>query len=178
MLMRQRSNQLLQRKEQYVWEKYSELGLPSGIDEEKSCIPSDEQFGVVKTKNFLGDVLKVAAATGLDLLTMKTVDSLQDFVDLADNLETRYTPLYESSRWVSDVEFGRQILNGVNPIIIKRVTEIPSKFPVTNDMVKPYLTRGKTLDEEIQVRTKCLKYITTNYCYGITCTPCLLCMYV
>ena len=93
--------------------------------------------------------------TGFDLISMDTVDSLQDFVD---NLATRCTPLYESSHCVSDVEFGRQILNGVNPIIIKRVTEIPSKFPVTNDMVKPYLTRGKTLDKEIQVGTESYKY--------------------
>ena len=157
-LTRQRSNQLGQRKDQYKWDKYSDLGLPSGIDEENSAIPSDEQFGVVKNLDFNTNILKGAAAMGVDLLTICTVDSLQDFVDLADNLETRYTPLYESSRWVSDVEFGRQILNGVNPIIIKRVTEIPSKFPVTNDMVKPYLTRGKTLDEEIQVRTKSYKY--------------------
>ncbi len=164
-LMRQRSNQLLQRKEQYKWEKYSELGLPSGIDEEQSRIPSDEQFGVVKNKDLLGDVLKVAAVTGLDLISMDTVDSLQDFVD---NLATRCTPLYESSHWVSDVEFGRQILNGVNPIIIKRVTEIPSKFPVTNDMVQPYLTRGKTLEEEIKVQSK--KVHSYQYSYGITCT--------
>ncbi len=73
-------------------------------------------------------------------------------------MEIDHTPLYKDSRWASDVEFGRQILNGVNAIIIEKCTSIPSKFPVTNKMVQPYLTRGKTLEQEIAVSCN-LKYL-------------------
>jgi hypothetical protein len=44
------------------------------------------------------------------------------------------------------------MLNGVNPVIIEKCTAIPSNFPVTNDMVKEFLNRGLTLEQEIEVR--------------------------
>lgn len=60
--------------------------------------------------------------------------------------------LYQTGRWTTDVEFGRQILNGVNPIIIEKCSKLPSNFPVTDDMVKPFLVRGLTLDDEMKVK--------------------------
>lgn len=59
--------------------------------------------------------------------------------------------IMKAGRWSSDVEFGRQILNGVNPVIIEKCTGIPANFNVTNELVAPFLTRGKSLDDEITV---------------------------
>ena len=50
--------------------------------------------------------------------------------------------------WDSDAEFGRQTLNGLNPVVIKRVKAIPEKFPVTDKDVGKLLTRGMSLREE------------------------------
>ena len=58
---------------------------------------------------------------------------------------------YEASRWTSDVEFGRQQLNGTNFVLIRRCTTLPDNFPVTNDLVNHLLCRRLTLDQEIQV---------------------------
>ena len=70
------------------------------------------------------------------------VNDLSDYAKFAKTLNPdEALPLYEAGRWTSDVEFGSQMLNGVNPMVIKKCTDIPSKFPVTNDLVKPYLTR-------------------------------------
>ena len=45
------------------------------------------------------------------------------------------------------------MLNGVNPVVVQKCTSIPSKFAITNDLVKPFLNRGLTLEQEMQVMT-------------------------
>ena len=35
-------------------------------------------------------------------------------------------------RWREDTEFGRQTLNGMNPVMVKQIREMPEKFPVTD----------------------------------------------
>ena len=140
----------------YEWQKFPETGIPSGIDDTVKGIPSDENFGVMKNIDFTGNGLAAVAKIGLDFITMGTIDSLRDYVNLADDLNPEKSPseLYEASRWVSDVEFGRQILNGINPVVVKRCTAIPKKFPVTDSMLNKFLTRGKTLTEEIKVTSE------------------------
>ena len=57
----------------------------------------------------------------------------------------------QGSRWTTDEEFGQQILNGVNPVMICRCSTLPDNFPVTNDMVKNSLVRNMSLEEEMKV---------------------------
>ena len=60
-------------------------------------------------------------------------------------------PYFANDHWQKDEEFGRQILNGMNPSWIQRVKDgLPENFPVTNDVVGDLLTRELTLDEEIE----------------------------
>lgn len=51
-----------------------------------------------------------------------------------------------------DVDFGRFFLMGPNPVILRRISRIPDKLPVTDSMFEGYLNRGKTLDESAAVR--------------------------
>lgn len=47
--------------------------------------------------------------------------------------------------------FGYQFLNGCNPVLIKRCTQLPEKLPVTTEMVECSLERQLTLEQEVQV---------------------------
>ena len=149
--MREREIQLAKMKAHYQWKTFPEVGLPSGIDDSVPQLPMDEQFSRVKDIDFTKDALKgVGGAFGVGAVTdLKRVEDYFDLNYLVAEPELLY--LQRAGRWSSDVEFGREILNGVNPVIIRRCTQLPPKFPVTSEMVQPFLTRGLTLDKEMEV---------------------------
>uniref|UniRef100_A0A3Q2Z8E5 Si:dkey-17e16.9 n=1 Tax=Hippocampus comes TaxID=109280 RepID=A0A3Q2Z8E5_HIPCM len=57
---------------------------------------------------------------------------------------------YLFEHWKDDDFYGYQFLNGVNPHLIKRCYELPPNFPVTEEMVKPYLEIGMPLHNEFK----------------------------
>uniref|UniRef100_A0A672HGF5 Si:dkey-17e16.9 n=1 Tax=Salarias fasciatus TaxID=181472 RepID=A0A672HGF5_SALFA len=59
-------------------------------------------------------------------------------------------PEYVAEHWKADEFFGYQFLNGMNPSVIKRCSELPPNFPVTEEMVKPFLQEGSSLKEEME----------------------------
>ena len=143
--------ELLKRKKQYRWRIFGELGFSSGIDDTSDDLPLDEQFTKSKKVDFILSGLEAIARLRLAGVFIN-VDDLSDYAKFAKTLNPEETiPLYEAGRWTSDVEFGRQIINGVNPMIIRKCTTLPAKFPVTDDMVAPFLTRGFTLHQEMGV---------------------------
>uniref|UniRef100_A0A3P9N3W5 Arachidonate 12-lipoxygenase, 12R-type-like n=1 Tax=Poecilia reticulata TaxID=8081 RepID=A0A3P9N3W5_POERE len=57
---------------------------------------------------------------------------------------------YVLEHWKEDDFFGSQFLNGTNPNVIKRCSKLPPNFPVTDEMVKPFLETGTTLEKEME----------------------------
>ena len=150
-LIKQRILELKERQSKYHWQTFPNIGVPSGIDDTVKDIPADEQFSRVKKIDFTKNGVDAGAKLGLTGV-FTDVNDLSDYAKFAKTLNPdEALPLNQAGRWTSDVEFGRQMLNGVNPMVIKKCTDIHSKFPVTNDLVKPYLTRGLSLEQEMKV---------------------------
>ncbi|KAG8011323.1 Arachidonate 12-lipoxygenase [Nibea albiflora] len=57
---------------------------------------------------------------------------------------------YMFQHWKDDDFYGYQFLNGPNPNMIQRCSKLPSNFPVTEEMVKPFLANGSSLTAEIK----------------------------
>uniref|UniRef100_A0A4W2C5G6 Arachidonate 12-lipoxygenase, 12R type n=1 Tax=Bos indicus x Bos taurus TaxID=30522 RepID=A0A4W2C5G6_BOBOX len=58
---------------------------------------------------------------------------------------------YVAEHWAEDSFFGYQYLNGINPGLLCRCMRIPDKFPVTDDMVAPFLGEGTCLQAELEL---------------------------
>ena len=178
-LLKQRDDQLAERRSQYKWKLYPSIGFPSSIDDSGDSLPLDEEFERAKQQNFLGNLLKGGSLSvftavrvaisqkfeqilGIEFSQDESISSLDKFEDFVLRLRAaeegsktvdRDVTVYEAYRWVSDVEFGRQILNGVNPVVIRKCTSLPNNFPVTNEMLEGVIPPGHSLTDEIKVST-------------------------
>lgn len=150
-LLQQRNDELKRRQSEYKWMIWSDTGLPSSIDDTHSNLPEDEQFERAKCIDFSKDAIEGGAKIVFQLPFVK-IEDLHKYEQMATTLGTPEVRIHNAARWTTDVEFGRQILNGVNPVVIEKCTKLPSNFAVTNEMVKGILNRGLTLEQEMDVR--------------------------
>uniref|UniRef100_A0A5F8GSN9 Arachidonate epidermal lipoxygenase 3 n=1 Tax=Monodelphis domestica TaxID=13616 RepID=A0A5F8GSN9_MONDO len=60
------------------------------------------------------------------------------------------TSQYVTEHWKEDHFFGYQYLNGVNPVMIHQISNLPSNFPVTDPMVAPSLGPSTCLQAELE----------------------------
>lgn len=90
-------------------------------------------------------------------------------------LQTHFPLEYVMQHWKEDFMFGYQFLNGCNPVLIRRCTEIPKKLPVTMDMVECSLERNLTLEEEVKVRLQVRLDSICSFSCSLTSQPCSSC---
>ncbi|XDV49700.1 hypothetical protein PO909_018902 [Leuciscus waleckii] len=78
--------------------------------------------------------------------------SWTDIEDFQEIFMTIKNPVseYVMQNWKKDFMFGYQFLNGCNPVMISKCTNLPDEFAVTQEMVKDSLDRGLTLQEELK----------------------------
>ena len=152
LLVEERKKQLLQRKEAYQWQKFPGTGVPSGIKGSNDEVPEDEKFVLEKSIDFTATGVEATAKLKLGGIGIgDEAENLHDFATVARFLEPARLSIFDGNRWQYDVEFGRQMLNGVNPYIIKKCTKLPANFPVTDELVGQFLTRGLNLEQEMVV---------------------------
>ena len=77
--------------------------------------------------------------------------------------------ILDGGLWIQDREFGRQMLNGTNPSVIKLCVELPNHFQVTDAILQGLLTRSWTLKTEMKVHCEW-------YCLCVCALSILKCM--
>ncbi|XP_076001990.1 hydroperoxide isomerase ALOXE3-like [Genypterus blacodes] len=92
--------------------------------------------------------------SGLELIIkgLYSTDHWKNLEDMKNIFWFKKTKVseYVSEHWMEDDFFGYSFLNGSHTSIIKRCSELPSNFPVTDEMVKPFLEEGSSLQSEMQ----------------------------
>ena len=97
--------------------------------------------------------LKCVALGSIVWSTIKSIfdpiSDIEEFKEVTKEFTEETTPEDPwLDDWESDAEFGCQTLNGLNPVMIKRVKAILDKFPVTDADVGSLLLRGVSHEEE------------------------------
>ena len=132
-----RAEELISQRDIYVF------NADDGTPPHGKYLPEKEKFTTAKSRGMIRTMafgMLNGVISGIDELFHRR-DSLEIF--------DRHYPLWKkpavADRFGSDLEFGRQRLNGVNPILIRRCDKLPDKLPVTDDLVAGLLDEGDTL---------------------------------
>ncbi|XP_022255736.1 allene oxide synthase-lipoxygenase protein-like isoform X1 [Limulus polyphemus] len=109
-------------------------------------LPHDEKF----KGDYKWDIIKTKGSL---LLTTSLINlASKDKWESLEDLKTVYKFSLEEPKcvqyWTDDKWFGLQRVQGANPVLITLCTEIPSKFGVEPEMVKPFL-EGLTLEKAL-----------------------------
>ncbi|XP_051946160.1 polyunsaturated fatty acid 5-lipoxygenase-like [Xyrauchen texanus] len=147
-----RRKELEQRQKTYRWKEWHP-GFPMSIDAKAHReLPRDIQFDSEKGVDFVLNYSKAIENLCVNQFMHMFQSSWGDFADF-ERIFVRIKNTiseYVMQHWKEDFMFGYQFLNGCNPVMIRKCTEIPDKFPVTHEIVEDSLERGLTLEEELK----------------------------
>lgn len=173
LLLRHRVEELKARQDCYRWAEFVP-GMPRCLAVESiEEMDTNVKFSLTK----MGSFILRSNLTKLEMKLkgfMNCQESWKRLEDIRKVFWFNKTPVseYVADHWMEDTFFGYQYLNGVNPIVIQKCTEIPPNFPVTQAMVAGSLGESTTLQEELQkgnlfiVDYKILQHIPTNIIQG------------
>ncbi|XP_049322991.1 polyunsaturated fatty acid lipoxygenase ALOX15B-like isoform X9 [Astyanax mexicanus] len=151
-LLAHRQDNLKRRRQDFRWGIYAE-GLPHIVNAESPTeLPPVVRFSFTKEKEFLftlGAAFK-ELKLGTEFNNKDRWNNIGELSSLLSEKKKTTTLKYVEKNWMRDDFFGYQFLNGLNPTMIKRCSELPENFPVTNDMVKSSLPQKSTLEMEIE----------------------------
>ncbi|KAJ6682993.1 LIPOXYGENASE [Salix koriyanagi] len=115
-------------------------------------VPRDERFGHLRMADFLGYALKLVAQVvkpGLEGLFDSTpleFDSFDDVFKLYEGgIELPQVIEGDKTGWRTDEEFSREMLAGLNPVVIRRLEEFPPKSKLDS---KQYGDQNSKITEE------------------------------
>ncbi|XP_030627290.1 polyunsaturated fatty acid 5-lipoxygenase isoform X2 [Chanos chanos] len=147
-----RHKELELRQKTYRWKEWHP-GFPMSIDANRhKDLPRDIQFDSEKGVDFILNYSKAIENLYVNQFMHMFQSSWGDFSDF-ERIFVRIKNTiseYVMQHWKEDFMFGYQFLNGCNPIMIRKCTKLPEKFPVTHEMVKDCLEREMTLEEEVE----------------------------
>ncbi|XP_018528113.1 hydroperoxide isomerase ALOXE3 [Lates calcarifer] len=145
-----RKKELTLRKSLYQWKIMSE-GLLHVSSFKMSELPAEIRLSKSKTDETHYEKMK----TGIELKLKGLLGSTERWKSIEDMKKIfwfKKTTMseYVTEHWKDDDFYGYQFLNGINPNVIKRCSELPPNFPVTEEMVKQFLEKGSSLQKEME----------------------------
>ncbi|KAI4892601.1 hypothetical protein NFI96_021230 [Prochilodus magdalenae] len=147
-LLAHRQENMKRRCQDFNWRIFAP-GLPHQVNiESPSNLPPEVRFSFTKQKEFLFISGTAFMKMKLECPSNDTWNSIDDLNGILSNKTKTYE--YVQEHWRRDDFFGYQFLNGLNPMIIRRCSELPKKFPVTSEMVQGFLPEGSTLKSEMK----------------------------
>uniref|UniRef100_A0A8C2ZF71 Uncharacterized protein n=1 Tax=Cyclopterus lumpus TaxID=8103 RepID=A0A8C2ZF71_CYCLU len=142
-LIEHREKELRLKKRLYRWSIFAE-GLPHITHFNNVLeLPAEIRFSYTRD----GNIAKVKLDTFINL---HHKEMIYRYTYIILYIIFAILPEYVSEHWKEDDFYGFQFLNGLNPKVIKRCSELPPNFPVTEEMVKPFLEEGSSLQEEVK----------------------------
>ncbi|XP_059917629.1 hydroperoxide isomerase ALOXE3-like [Gadus macrocephalus] len=150
LLIEHRRRELAKRSQLYQWKVYADRTTHITHFEE-SELPSEVRFSFSKgleftfSKEFAIAEVKLKGLFGSEE-SWESLESMKNTL----TFKTSSTAEYLAEHWKDDAFYGYQFLNGVHPSMIRNCPHLPSNFPVTEEMVQPFLETGTSLKQEIQ----------------------------
>ncbi|XP_047429794.1 hydroperoxide isomerase ALOXE3-like [Mugil cephalus] len=151
LLIDHRKKELKLKKSSHQWE-ITDDKIPHKVHFKLiSELPAELRFSMSKSD----EVAYSRRTIGIELLFKGLVGSSEqweNFKDMKKIFWYKKTTMseYVADHWKEDDFFGYQYLNATNPNVIKRCSELPKNFPVTEEMVKPFLKEGSSLKKEME----------------------------
>ncbi|XP_067279393.1 hydroperoxide isomerase ALOXE3 isoform X2 [Pseudorasbora parva] len=150
-LKEHRKNELKLNKQDYQWTEFK-TGLPQcTCFQEPLSLPSVVRFSFTKDMDSAFN-----SSTALGEIKMKNLvkrpDQWAQMEDMKSAFWSSRTTIseYVQLHWMDDEFFGYQFLNGPNPMMLRRCSELPLNFAVNDDMVQPFLGSGASLTLEMK----------------------------
>ncbi|CAH1789947.1 unnamed protein product, partial [Owenia fusiformis] len=135
--LEQRKKELARKQEKYQLKVQQE-----GLSAQVLTMPDDESF----SNDYKWDIQKTKLQLGFEKLKLLMTGEFKTLDDLKNVYDSKFREPDGLKNWKKDVEFGSQRLTGCNPMSICLCQSIPENFPVTPEMVEPFL-EGQTLKD-------------------------------
>ncbi|XP_037541409.1 hydroperoxide isomerase ALOXE3-like [Nematolebias whitei] len=151
LLIEHRRDELNLRKSLYQWEITEDRLLHNSHFKNISELPGEIRFSVSKSEHMSSTNRMIDAELGLKGLSGSS-KQWKDMEYMKKIFWFKKTTMseYVSEHWKEDDFFGFQFLNATNPNVIRRCSKLPPNFPVTEEMVAPFLEAGSTLKAELE----------------------------
>ncbi|XP_059160839.1 polyunsaturated fatty acid 5-lipoxygenase-like [Physella acuta] len=158
----QRKSELAYMKSRYELDHKFPSQYPGGPCQIKK-VPLEEMFSGKDILTIGGMAVKLKATAAYTAALKCKVNSLSD---LGKIYSKEFNRPERAAYWMSDEYFALQRLAGLNHSIIELVTHIPEKFPVTDDLLRPFL-EGLNISQAIA--QKRLYICDLHLLDGLTC---------
>ncbi|XP_077408881.1 hydroperoxide isomerase ALOXE3-like [Vanacampus margaritifer] len=150
LLIEHRKKELASKKSNFPWASINER-LPNHSKFTTSSVPAEIRM----SKSRLKEAQSAFSSGGWELKLkgmLGSEESWKSIEDMKTIFSKRKTEIseYLGEHWKEDDFYGSQFLNGINPCMIRRCSKLPPNFPVTEEMVKPYLEIGMPLHNEFK----------------------------